>query len=157
VRAAGAQIVWVTPPPSNGSDLSKCAIEAAMTSSLDSPACQFSIDDAATASERENKLLDAAKSFMPVFPLSDLLCSEGACATILEGSMLCRGDSHLSVEGAATLAKTYNLMSHIRTAARSSNRSAAPLRDTEDLISRAVARAVLPEASSFSFQFEVLQ
>lgn len=157
VRAAGAQIVWVTPPPSNGSDLSKCAIEAAMTSSLDSTACQFSIDDAATAAERENKLLDAAKSFMPVFPLSDLLCSEGACATVLEGSILYRDDGHLSVEGAATLGKTFNLMSQIRTAARSSNRSAAPLRDTEDLISRAVARAVLPEASSFSFQYEVLQ
>lgn len=169
VEAAGAKIVWVSPPPTNGDNLSSCAVQAVTQGRSSDDKCRITLDSTRVANPEVMEALAAAQSFVPVVSLSELLCDGEYCSTLLGNTIVYRDEGHLSVEGARLLGEKHNLFREIRRASRRPlaishqvRRRATPAQDQPDVIgpgslepSEQVAYIILPQGIRFSFRFEL--
>lgn len=114
IRAAGAIPVFVSPPPRTGEDLASCGVAALIFGRGGHEDCDF----AETAIWQESHDIDAAlaqlEPDMRIFPLKDMICANGRCPTVLDGTLLFRDKGHLSNEGAVLLGKRFDLLGRIR-------------------------------------------
>jgi len=117
VNSAGSRIVWVSPPPSTGEDLSKCATQAIMRGALRDGDCRISVEGHLRENASSISLLQAVQDTMPVVFLDEFLCDKHYCKTIIDGNIMYRDDGHLTIEGSRLLGEKYNLMGRARKAA----------------------------------------
>ena len=90
--------VFVTPPPSNGTDIGQCL---ANSLAMDRPInfCDYSIVDISAERMRAYEMLDRLKANYTVIDLRDTLCVNEICVAAVEDVFLFRDTGHLSVEG----------------------------------------------------------
>lgn len=173
VEAAGARIVWISPPPTNGDNLSSCAVQAVTQGNAADGMCTITVASTQGTTKEVQQVLEAAQDFMPVFFLQDLLCDSDHCSTLIDGKIIYRDEGHLSIEGAQLLGEKYNLMREIRRASRrpastatgSGNQQPAS-RPTGDQggqvppraalsVSEQITYVILPPEIRFDFRFEL--
>ena len=169
VEATGAKIVWVSPPPTNGDNLSNCAIQAVTQGRASDDQCRIPLDGTRAANPEVMEVLAAARSFVPVVSLSEMLCDSEYCSTLLGGNIVYRDEGHLSIEGARLLGERHNFARELRRASRrpletsqQASRGATPRLDRlgaadSDLLdpSEQFAYIILPQEIRFGFRFEL--
>lgn len=118
IRATGARVVVVAPPPNDGGNLGQCLARAARNGQLSagtgSP-CDF---PRAQAVSYPDALLARIAPTAPVLRLDAMLCPEGTCLAQREGRMIWRDDGHLSIEGSRWLGARYHWAELARQMAR---------------------------------------
>lgn len=171
VEAAGARIVWVSPPPTNGENLSSCAVQAITQGHASDEMCRITLESTRAANTAELEVLEASQLFVPMVFLSDLLCDAEYCSTLIGGNIVYRDEGHLSIEGARLLGEQYNLGREIRRASRlstsdsrgrqagtaraiSGSRDPAPQATALNL-SEQLTYIILPQGIKFDFSFNL--
>ena len=118
IRATGARVVVVAPPPNNATNLGQCLARAARNGALaggtGSP-CDFA---RAEADHYPDALLAQVASKVPVIRLDTVLCPRGTCLAQRAGRLIYRDDGHLSIEGSRWLGARYHWAELVRQAAR---------------------------------------
>ncbi|OED49402.1 hypothetical protein AB838_06930 [Rhodobacteraceae bacterium (ex Bugula neritina AB1)] len=114
IRAAGAVPVFVAPPPRTGADLAACGVTQLIFGISQTEDCSFAREDIWEETHEIDALLAQVGPDLQVLSLADLLCKEGRCATLIDGTLLFRDKGHFSNEGAALLGRKRDLLSQIR-------------------------------------------
>ena len=109
VRGLGRRVVFVSPPPQTGEDLSACAVHSLVFGTQEAENCSFPAEGRSARNAAALDLLAGLGADLPVLWLDDLLCQAGRCQTLLEGRILYRDSGHLSAEGSRLLGEIYDL------------------------------------------------
>lgn len=118
VRAAGRSVVFVSPPPQTGADLSACAVHSLIFGAQGASDCSFTVESRSTRNAVALSFLSALQNDLPVLWLDDILCQTGRCQTLLEGHILYRDSGHFSWEGSQLLGELYDLAARAMALAR---------------------------------------
>lgn len=113
LRSLGKKPVFVSPPPRNGSDLSKCAIYNKVYSRGDGVDCSFAVGDLSSSHVNVIKFLSSEEVSLPVVMLGDYICSNSKCETVMGGVNIFMDDGHLSHEGSKLLGSHFDLFGEV--------------------------------------------
>ncbi|WP_225009832.1 MULTISPECIES: acyltransferase family protein [Novosphingobium] len=118
IRATGARVVVVSPPPTDGSNLGQClarSLRDGVGRRVDANPCDFPL---AKAHHYPNALMRLVSPQVPVIRLDTMLCPHGICETRHGNVILYRDDGHLSIEGSRWLGQRFDWAGQVRAAAR---------------------------------------
>jgi peptidoglycan/LPS O-acetylase OafA/YrhL len=118
VRALGRRVIFVSPPPQSGEDLSACAVHSLVFGTRDPENCSFPAGGRSARNAAALDLLAGLGAGLPVLWLDDILCQAGRCQTLLEGRILYRDSGHFSREGSRLLGEIYDLAGRAMALAR---------------------------------------
>lgn len=105
VRDTGAHVLVVSPTPQSGWDTGQCLVRSVFFSTNEN-ACDFRLD----SNTKPLQMLQRLESTVPVYWLSNDLCSEGLCDAMKDGLFMYRDGGHLSIEGSTYLGQKYSWM-----------------------------------------------
>ncbi|MDF8333504.1 acyltransferase family protein [Novosphingobium sp. HBC54] len=118
IRATGARVVVIAPPPNDGTNLGQCLARAARNGQLSgdtgSP-CDF---PRAQAKNYPDALMARIAPVVPVIRLDTMVCPRETCLAQHDGRMIWRDDGHLSIEGSRWLGARYHWAALARQLAR---------------------------------------
>lgn len=119
---AGKKVVFIAPPPANGSDIGACLERRARGKFSLGPQPDCTITTNANQRYRGrtlNMMTEAAKlADVELLSLFGFLCSDGVCKTEMEGTILYRDYSHLTYSGAALIGERSSLAKDVLEKAR---------------------------------------
>ncbi|MBA4013868.1 MAG: acyltransferase [Phenylobacterium sp.] len=113
IRAIGPRVIIVSPTPRSGWNNGLCAARASIANWPDE-VCNFALDMTHTPFVFLHSLLGE----VPVFWLTNEICSKDVCRPKRGDLYIYRDEGHLSKEGSAYLGKTYSWMKQLRALAR---------------------------------------
>ena len=117
LTAAGKRPVVVSTTPRTGKDLGRC-LRNVLLYGADEAACDFHLEQERSRTNLlVDNLLTEMSEFVPVVRLSEVICPQGVCDTLVEGVPIYRDSGHLSVRGSRWLGRQGNLMGRITEAA----------------------------------------
>lgn len=105
IRATGARVIVVSPPPTHGEDIGKCLTHIVLFDVAET-SCDFALDD----ETRVDDFLRRLESHVPVYRLSDDICPNSVCDVMQDGIFIYRDSGHLSNEGSAYLGRQNDWM-----------------------------------------------
>ena len=120
IRAAGAVPVFVSPPPRTGENLASCGVAALVFGRAGASGragqedCAFAESDIWQEGRDIDAFLARLEPDMRILSLKEMLCSDGRCPTVWEGTLLFRDKGHLSDEGSALLGTRFDLLAKVR-------------------------------------------
>lgn len=122
IRALGKKVVIVSPPPTGNFQIGVCLERFETKKIIAGPFkdCQLSSSEVRQRSAHVYEFLKnvSEKADVNVILLSDYLCQDDKCQTMLDGKFLYRDRGHLSYEGSEALAKHIGLSKLIMEKAR---------------------------------------
>jgi peptidoglycan/LPS O-acetylase OafA/YrhL len=117
LRAAGKRVVFVAPPPLDGTNLGRCLSRAHWYGrSLKS--CDFDKAAMSPSARAARQLLQRLAPEVPIVWLDPLLCGTDKCAAAIGEIFVFRDEAHLTREGSRYLGEHYDLYSQALAAAR---------------------------------------
>ncbi|MEQ3624331.1 MAG: acyltransferase family protein [Celeribacter sp.] len=105
IRATGAKVMVVAPPPKSGWDIGQCLVKSVYFGA-ERDICDFSFEEEA----RPYQMLKLLSDKVGIYWLPDDICEQGTCFPLREGTFLYKDGGHLSVEGSALLGRTNDWM-----------------------------------------------
>ncbi len=114
IRATGARVVVISPPPTDGSNLGQC-LARSLRDGVGANPCDFPL---ARAHDYPDALMRLISPQVPVIRLDAMLCPHGTCETRHGNVILYRDDAHISIEGSRWLGQRFDWPGQVRAAAR---------------------------------------
>lgn len=122
LHKAGKKVVFIAPPPSDGSDIGSCLERRARGKLTFGPQSDCTIKESANRKYRGRTLdmmADAARSAdVELLDVFGFLCEGGVCRTEIDGTILYRDYSHLTYDGAALIGARSTLATDVLVKAR---------------------------------------
>jgi peptidoglycan/LPS O-acetylase OafA/YrhL len=113
IRAQGARVVIVSPTPFSGKDNGLCVARASFVGAPPE-ICNFPLN----VNSNAFSFLQTVNDQVPVYWLTDIMCSRGQCDAMRGNVFLYRDGGHLSKEGSVYLGKNFSWMEQFRAIAR---------------------------------------
>lgn len=114
IRAAGRKVVFVSPTPQTGFSLSDCPVRRLTFGTGYDTDCSFPIDSLSPRNQRAYDLLRDVEPNLPVLWLSDVLCHDGRCQTVIDDTILYRDHGHFTELGSRKLGEVAGLWEQIQ-------------------------------------------
>ncbi|MFO1197161.1 MAG: SGNH hydrolase domain-containing protein [Burkholderiaceae bacterium] len=112
LRRLGKRVIVVAPPPSSGADIGRCLERSALGKLVlgAQRECRLSADDYRRHQGPVLHFLEALRrrTGVEVIDPASHLCSDGSCATRVDGVFVYRDAGHLSYDGSRLLARRMN-------------------------------------------------
>ncbi len=122
LHKAGKRVVFIAPPPANGSNIGACLERQARKkiSLGPQPDCTITVDaNRRYRGETLDMMAEAAKLVgIELLDVFGFLCDNGVCKTQIDGTILYRDYSHLTYDGGALIGKKSSLASDVLEKAR---------------------------------------
>ncbi|MBO6848891.1 MAG: acyltransferase [Marinobacter sp.] len=113
LHESGKKVVFIAPPPADGSDIGDCLESKAREKLRLVPQSDCTISVEANRTYRGaalDMMADAAeRANVELLDVFDFLCEDGVCKTQIDGTILYRDYSHLTYEGAALIGERSTL------------------------------------------------
>ena len=113
IRALGVLVIIVSPTPYSSRNNGLCLARAELFGEM-SKICDFPLDDDSISFA----FLRSVNEHIPIYWLTDAMCTRGICDTARGDIFLYRDGMHLSKEGSAHLGKIFHWMEQFRAIAR---------------------------------------
>ena len=107
VEATGAEMIFVAPPPTNGSNLGLCVVGMHWREG-DASQCDFPYEHISLDRQKVFGVLSELSDEFDVISLNEALCESGVCRTQLEGVPIYKDTGHISNEGSVLVGRLFN-------------------------------------------------
>lgn len=122
LHKAGKKVVFIAPPPANGSDIGACLERRARGKVSLGPQsdCNITMDDNRRYRGQTLDVMAAAADLAKVelLDIFGFLCKDGLCQTQIDGTILYRDYSHLTYSGSALIGERSSLANEVLEMAR---------------------------------------
>jgi len=110
IQSLGKKVIFISPPPRTGKDLSRCTSHNLVFGSGQDFSCEFTVDK---ISEQHVEVMNFLKMDALTFPVIDLrsyICNGSVCETYVSGINIYRDSGHLSHAGSQYIGAQYDLL-----------------------------------------------
>lgn len=115
LHALGKKTVIVAPTPRARFNAGQC-VHKSMLRGLDTTSCDLQLHPQPSSGKRTLAAL-ATFERSPVVKLTDMLCENNVCKAVIDGIVIYKDSSHLTVEGSLWLGRTHGLYAKLKEAA----------------------------------------